>query len=63
MNLASRERGTRMARVQTAEWRLRFSMVVTFNMAICRELRVIPRVKEPKRPPLLGLELIISRVR
>lgn len=41
--------GTRMARVQTTEWRLIFSIVVIFSMAIWMELRDIPAEKKPKR--------------
>lgn len=44
--------GTRTARVQTTEPRLRFSMVVMFHMPIWTELRVIPAVKKPKRADL-----------
>lgn len=45
--------GTRMARVQTAVRRFRFSIVVILNMPIWTELRVIPAVKKAKRPLLV----------
>ena len=45
--------GMRMASVQTAERRLRFSMVVRLYVASWRELSVMPKVKNPKRPALL----------
>jgi hypothetical protein len=35
-----------MARVQTTEWRLMFSMVVRFSMASWIELRDIPPAKK-----------------
>jgi hypothetical protein len=38
--------GTRMARVQTTECRLMFSIVVRFSMASCIELRDIPPAKK-----------------
>jgi hypothetical protein len=41
-----------MASVQTRDRRLRFSIVVTFTMAIWRELRVMTPVKKPKNAPL-----------
>jgi hypothetical protein len=44
--------GTRMANVQTTDRRLRFSIVVRFIIASCRELRVIPKVNMPKNPLL-----------
>jgi hypothetical protein len=56
--------GTRMARVQTAVRRLRFSIVVTLKMPIWTELRVIPAAKKAKRPllgVLLDLNSLVSR--
>lgn len=52
-SLANRCSGTRMAKVQTTDRRLRFSIVVRFSAASWRELRVIPAVNRPNRP-LLG---------
>ena len=45
--------GTRIAKVHTADRRLRFSIVDMFNIASCKELNVIPKVKSPKRELLL----------
>lgn len=44
--------GTRMARVQTIERRLRFSMVVMLSMASWIELTVMPPENSKKRPLL-----------
>ena len=50
--VASGNLGIYNASVQTIVLRERFSMVVVFTMANCRELPVIPAVKRPKRAPL-----------
>lgn len=42
-----------MARVQTMERRLRFSIVETFSIVSCIELRAMPAEKKPKKA-LLG---------
>ena len=49
---ASGNLGMYIASVQTIVLRERFSMVVVFTIANCRELPVIPAVKRPKRAPL-----------
>jgi hypothetical protein len=46
--------GTRIAKVHTAERRLRFSIVVRLYAASCIELMVIPKAKNPKRELLVA---------
>lgn len=46
--------GTRIAKVHTAERRLRFSIVVRLFAASCTELMAIPKVKNPKRELLVA---------
>ena len=43
------------AKVQTLTLRDRFSTAVEFWKANCREVRLIPSVKRPKKPALGGL--------
>ena len=50
--VASGNSGMYNASVQTIVLRERFSMVVVFTIANCRELPVMPAVKRPKRAPL-----------
>lgn len=47
--------GIRIANVQTADRRFRFSIVERFNMASWRELIVIPKVNRPNKPLLYDI--------
>lgn len=53
--------GIRIANVQTADRRLRFSIVERFSMASWRELIVIPKVNKPNKPLLHNIRQMTGR--